>query len=289
MGNLKKLLELIKTNKNRLLEVSEHLTIQASSLSFYTIFSIVPIILIILSLLASNPMFSEYYQKIESFIISNILPTNQEMIKKYINSFLENSKSMGIMGGVYIFLTSILFFKNFETIMKNIFHSQKRDFFNKINVYWTTMTLFPILFSFSIYLSIKVQEILNSSKYTQNIDLLGLLPFFTTFVMFWLAYNLGANKNLNTKALAIASAVGAGIFSMAKSLFVYYVVYNKTYDSLYGSFSIVLFAFVWIYVSWFIFLSGAYLCEFLNNYFKEKNEKNTTKSPNKDKLYHEAF
>jgi len=289
LGNLKKLLELIKTNKNRLLEVSEHLTIQASSLSFYTIFSIVPIILIILSLLASNPMFSEYYQKIESFIISNILPTNQEMIKKYINSFLENSKSMGIMGGVYIFLTSILFFKNFETIMKNIFHSQKRDFFNKINVYWTTMTLFPILFSFSIYLSIKVQEILNSSKYTQNIDLLGLLPFFTTFVMFWLAYNLGANKNLNTKALAIASAVGAGIFSMAKSLFVYYVVYNKTYDSLYGSFSIVLFAFVWIYVSWFIFLSGAYLCEFLNNYFKEKNEKNTTKSPNKDKLYHEAF
>ena len=270
---IKVIFRFIKQNKDKISQTIEHLTIQASSLSFYTIFSIVPIILIVLSLLASNPMFSEYYQKIESFILSNILPTNQEIIKQYINSFLENSKSMGIMGGIYIFVTSILFFQNFETIMKNIFHSQKRDFFNKVTVYWTTMTLFPILFSFSIYLSVKIQNLLNSSTYTQNIDFLALVPFFTIFAMFWLAYNLGANKNLDFKALFISSFVSATIFSIAKSLFVYYVVYNKTYDSLYGSFSVILFAFVWIYVSWIIFLSGAYLCEFLDNYFKEKEKK----------------
>ena len=50
--------------KKRLPDVIEEITIQASSLSFYTIFSIVPILLIVLSLLASNPMFNEYYQKI---------------------------------------------------------------------------------------------------------------------------------------------------------------------------------------------------------------------------------
>ena len=275
-----KIIQIIKNNKEKLKETIEHLTIQASSLSFYTIFSIVPIVLIILSLLASNPMFSEYYQKIESFILSNILPTNQDIIKQYINSFLANSKNMGITGAIYIFVTSILFFQNFETIMKNIFHSQKRDFFNKVTVYWTTMTLFPILFSFSIYLSIKIQNFLNSSTYTQNIDLLALVPFLTIFAMFWLAYNLGANKKLEFKALFISSFIGASIFSIAKSLFVYYVIYNKTYDSLYGSFSVILFAFIGIYVSWLIFLAGAYLCEFLNNYFKDINEKNTKNTPN---------
>jgi membrane protein len=265
---IEEIINLYKQNKDKLSQTIENITIQASSLSFYTIFSIVPIILIVLSLLSSNPMFSEYYQKIESFILSNILPTNQEVIKQYIQSFVDNSTSMGITGGIYVFVTSILFFKNFETIMKNIFHSKKREFFNKITVYWTTMTLFPILFSFSIYLTIKVQEILNSSVYTKDINLLSLVPFFTTFVMFWLAYNLGANKELKTKALAISSFIGAVIFSIAKSLFVYYVIYNKNYTSLYGSFSILLFSFVWIYVSWIIFLSGAYLCEFLDEYFK---------------------
>jgi membrane protein len=254
--------------KDIIIQTFEKITIQASSLSFYTIFSIVPIILIILSLLSSTPMFSEYYQKIESFIVSNILPTNQDTIKTYITSFVQNSKSMGTTGGIYIFITSILFFKNFETIMKGIFHSQKRDFFNKVTVYWTTMTLFPILFSFSIYLSIKIQNILNASVYTQNINLLSFIPFLTTFIMFWLAYNLGANKNLHFKALFLASAIGAGIFSIAKSLFVYYVVYSQNYTSLYGSFSIVMFAFIWIYVSWIIFLSGAYFCEFLDKYLE---------------------
>ena len=266
-----KIIELFKKNREKLSLTIEHITIQASSLSFYTIFSIVPIILIILSLLASNPMFSDYYQKIEGFIISNILPTNQEMVKEYINSFLVNSKSMGITGGIYIFVTSILFFQNFETIMKTIFHSKKRDFFDKVTVYWTTMTLFPILFSFSVYISLQIQNILNSSVYTKNIDFLSIIPFLTIFVMFWLAYNLGANKKLNIKALIISSFLSASVFSIAKNLFVYYVIYNKTYDSLYGSFSIVLFAFIWIYTSWIIFLSGAYLCEFLNGYFNEKS------------------
>lgn len=259
--------------KNRFPELTEEITIQASSLSFYTIFSIVPILLIILSLLASNPIFSEYYQKIETFILSNILPTNQETIKVYITSFVQNSKSMGITGGIYIFVTSILFFQNFETIMTKIFNSNKRDLWNKITIYWTTMTLFPILFSFSIYISIKIQSILNQSTYTENINILALIPFFTIFVMFWLAYNLGANKELNIKAIAISSFISTTIFSIAKSLFVYYVIYNKNYTSLYGSFSIVLFIFVWIYVSWIIFISGAHLCEFLDEYFREKDEK----------------
>jgi len=286
---LKNKIKTFLKNKDKISLLIEHITIQASSLSFYTIFSIVPIILIILSLLASNPMFSDYYKNIEHFILSNILPTNQDTIQTYINSFVANSKNMGITGGIYIFVTSILFFQNFETIMKNIFNSNKREFFNKVTVYWTTMTLFPILFSFSIYLSLKIQNVLSASKYTQNIDILALVPFFTIFAMFWLAYNLGANKELKIKALFISSFIGAVVFSIAKSLFVYYVLYNKTYGSLYGSFSIILFAFVWIYFSWIIFLSGAYLCEFLNNYFKEKDENDTSNSTNKDKLFKDSL
>ncbi len=269
--NRYKTINKIQILAKKLADIFEELTIQASSLSFYTIFSIVPIVLIVLSVFSSTPMFSEYYQKIEGFIISNLLPTNQEMVKTYINSFLTNSKTMGVVGGVYIFVTSILFFNNFESIMKHIFHSKKREIWNKITVYWTTITLFPILFAISIFVSLKLQNILNSSTYTQNINIVSFIPFFSMVAIFWLAYNLGANKKLNTKALALSSTLGAIVFSIAKSLFVYYVLFNKTYASLYGSFSIILFVFVWIYVSWIIFLSGAYLCEFLDTYFSKSN------------------
>ena len=284
MKEIKKFFLYILQHKKELSITIEQITIQASSLSFYTIFSIVPIIFIVLSLFSLNPMFDGYYQKIETFIISNILPTNQDIIQKYITSFLANSKSMGIMGAIYIFVTSIIFFKNFETIMKNIFKSEKREILDKITVYWTTITLFPILFSFSIFLSIKIQDILNSSKYI-DINILGIIPFITTFTMFWLAYKLGANKTLNKKALFLASFIGTTIFSIAKNLFVYYVLYNDMYSSLYGSFSIILFSFIWIYTSWFIFLSGAYLCEFLD----ENLEKFNFNTQNKNDIYTKYF
>ena len=283
---IKKFFRYLLKHKKELSLTIEHITIQASSLSFYTIFSIVPIIFIILSLFSLNPMFDGYYQKIESFIISNILPTNQDIIQKYISSFLANSKSMGIMGAIYIFVTSILFFKNFETIMKNIFKSEKREILNKVTVYWTTITLFPILFSFSIFISLKLQDILNSSKYI-DINILSLIPFFTIFTMFWLAYKLGANKPLKTKSLFLASLTGAIIFSIAKNLFVYYVLYNNMYTSLYGSFSVIMFSFIWIYTSWFIFLSGAYFCEFLDEHIDEFNIFNIKN--NKNDIYTKYF
>lgn len=259
---------------NRLNEMLETVTIQASSLSFYTIFSIVPIMLIVLSVFSSTPMFTEYYQKIETFLVSNLLPTNQGVIKGYLNNFLKNSSSMGIMGMFFIFVTSILFFNNFETIVHKIFSSPKRDVWQRVMLYWTMMTLFPLLFSFSIYLSIKIQNILNMTSYTNAIDFLAIFPFLMSWALFFLAYKLTPFKKLNNKAVITTSLLINAVFSVSKSLFVYYIVFNKSYDSLYGPFSVVLFIFLWIYVSWIIFLSGAYLCSYVDEFLSaDKNRK----------------
>ena len=52
-------------------------------------------------------------------------------------------------------------------------------------------------------------------------------------------------------------------FQIGKNIFIFYAANNKTYLSIYGSFSVVLLFFVWIYVSWIIFLYGVKLCAYL--------------------------
>jgi membrane protein len=267
----------------------EDITQEASSLSFYTIFSMVPILLIVLSIFSSTPMFNTYYKKIESFMISNILPTNQDIVLEYIQGFFSNSSSMGIMGGIYVFITSILFFNNYEAIINKIFKSKKRDVWNRIMTYWTMMTLFPLLFSFSIFISIKIQKILDSTDYTKWIDFIAVFPFLIIWALFFLAYKLSPNKKLSTRIVLITSVIVTTIFTISKQVFVYYVLHNQTYDSLYGSFSVVLFIFLWIYVSWIIFLSGAYFCDFLDTISikKEGQEMDLSKisiGSNPDKL-----
>lgn len=253
----------------------EDLTQQASSLSFYTIFSMVPILLIVLSIFAATPMFNDYYEKIESFMISNILPTNHKLVLKYLQNFFSNSSSMGITGAIYIFITSILFFNNYEAIINKIFKSEKRDVWSRITTYWTIMTLFPIMFSTAIFISIKIQKLLNYTHYTSWIDFLAIFPFFIIWTLFFLAYKLSPNKKLPNKIVILSSFIVSIIFAISKQTFIYYILYNSTYNSLYGSFSVVLFIFLWIYISWLIFLSGAYFCDFLDTItIKKKDEEN---------------
>ncbi|WP_241759901.1 YihY family inner membrane protein, partial [Caminibacter mediatlanticus] len=162
----------------------DEITLYSAALSFYTIFSLVPIILIILTIFSSSPFFSEFYSKLEHFIASNILPSNQEIIKTYLQNFLSNSSKMGIIGGFYILITSILFFDNYETIISKIFNKEKRNLWEKIKLYWTLITLFPIMFAGVIYLSIKVKMLLIVPF------VFKIIPFLLLWLIFFLSYKL---------------------------------------------------------------------------------------------------
>ena len=101
--------------------VDEDLAFYAASLSFYTIFTIIPLLLIILTLFTSMPSFSDYYIKIQEFIFSNLMPVNSEALMGHINGFLQNSVEMSMISFVVVIISSLLFFQNFEYIANKIF------------------------------------------------------------------------------------------------------------------------------------------------------------------------
>ena len=273
MKILEKLINFLKTLDIKSLKKSlDEITLYSAALSFYTVFSLVPIILIILSIFASSPFFSEFYTKLETFIASNILPTNQELIKEYLTHFLSNSSKMGIIGGFYILITSILFFDNYETIIAKIFKQEKRNLWEKIKLYWTMLTLFPVLFAGAMYLSIKFQFFLDSSHITSGIKIAKIVPFLLIWLTFFLAYKLTL-INETTKSTIIASFLVSIAFFVSKNIFIYYVLINKTYTTIYGSISILLFMLLWIYINWIIYISGIYLIKYLD-IISQKRSKN---------------
>ena len=249
-----------------------NLTLYSAAMSFYTIFSLIPLILIVLSIFASSPFFNEFYEKIQNFITSNILPTNQDTIKEYLKTFLKNSENMGIIGGIYIIVTSILFFDNYETIISKIYGQEKRDLWEKIKLYWTMITLFPIMFSVAMYISLKVQLFLNQTSYTSGINIIKILPFFIIWATIFLAYKLTL-INDKTKSTLLVSFIVTILFYILKNLFIYYVVFNKTYKSIYGSISIMMFLFVWIYINWIIYLGGVYLIKYIDKLLLKYTQK----------------
>lgn len=255
----------------------------ASSLSFHTILSLIPILLISFSIFTKMPSFKEYYAKIQDFIFSSMIPTQQEVIAGYLTKFMTNTGSMGAVGLVFVLYVSIMFFFDYEKIVSTIFKVPTRTIWESLTTYWTMLTLMPLGLALSIYFSQIAQKFLNANRYTDSINIYQFLPYFTIWMLFFILYIISSNTKVNKKLALLASFIASLTWYISKSLFVFYVSYNKTYQSIYGSFSIVMFFFLWIYFSWFIYLYGIKLYVVLNEEYGKREEKNqNSKPPAKD-------
>ncbi|PHS34187.1 MAG: hypothetical protein COA92_03365 [Sulfurovum sp.] len=236
----------------------------ASSLSWSTLFSIIPFLVILLSIFTQMPLFNAIYDKVEKLIFSNLLPTDSKVIMEYINTFIENSDKLGYMGAIYVTVAAIMFFKNYDYIVNDIFSVPTRTVYEAFKTYLLLILIIPTLMASSFYLSSFIQSYLDKSNITSFIQLYSFLPYLIVWMMFYVAYQLSANTRIEVSAAVISSFITSLIWYLSKSAFVFYVVHNKTYASIYGSISTLLFFFLWIYISWAIFIHGLKFCDLLN-------------------------
>lgn len=236
----------------------DELFVYASALSFYTIFALIPLLLIVLSVLLLLPDFQNAFLEIKDFLLSNVLPTHSEVVAKFLDPFLMQSSKMGILGFVYILLTSILFFRNYEYIASKVFRSSPRGFFDSLSLYWMIVSLFPLLLGISFYFVFEFRNLWSGGFFS---FLMQFSPIFWGWFIFLFLFKISANKKLELSPLLISSFLTSLSWNIAKWIFVYYVAYNRSYETIYGSVSFVLFVMLWIYVSWFIVLLGMRICE----------------------------
>lgn len=236
----------------------------ASSLSWSTLFAIIPLLVIMLYIFTQMPIFDSIYDKVETLIFSNLMPTDSKVIMDYINTFIANSDKLGFVGVFYVSFAAIMFFKNYDYIVNDIFNTPSRNILKAFKTYILLVIIMPILMASSFILSAFIQSYLDKSAITSVIHLYTILPYLIIWMMFYVAYQLSPNTSIEISSAMISSFIASLIWYLSKSAFVFYVLHNKTYESIYGSISTLLFFFLWIYISWAIFIHGLKFCELLN-------------------------
>ena len=247
--------------------LDDRLGYYASSLSWNTIFSIIPLLVILLYVFTTLPLFQEMYDKVQALIFANLLPTQSKDIMDSINTFIENSDKLGMVGAFYVTFAAIMFFKNYDYVVNDIFELPPRGILKSIKTYLILILLLPMMMGASFYLSNFIQGYLDKTSVTSVIHLYAILPYTIVWSAFYIAYQLSANTRIRKRAAILSSFIASLIWYLSKSGFVFYVVHNKTYTSVYGSISTVLFFLLWIYISWAIFLHGLRFC-----YLLDKND-----------------
>ncbi|MBR1648432.1 MAG: YihY family inner membrane protein [Alphaproteobacteria bacterium] len=242
----------------------------ASSLAYTSLIALVPLIAIGIAIFSAFPVFDNIRSQLADFLFQNLTPSFEEEIRQYLGEIVSKSGQLGAVGVSGIAVTALMLLSTIEDSFNYIFKvTQPRRIATKITLYWTVITLGPLLlgtaFSMRGYLY-TLQKFVAADGETSQIFLSYLIPPLMTIATLMLVYILVPNKKipvLNAFAGAVVAVIG---FWLLRQGFGSFVMSNSTYSTLYGALAIIPIFLIWMYLSWAVVLFGAVVTAALDEY-----------------------
>ena len=240
--------------------------IKATALTYYTLFSIVPIIALIFAI-AKGFGFQE---SLEAQLLNDFSEQKGVLVQafEYANKMLSNTKGGLIAGvGVVLLLWSVMkLLGSVETSFNEIWEIKKdRIWVRKITDYLSIMLIAPIflILSGGITVGFKAGLDTASSSFSlltpMNFVLLKTFAFSLIWGMFVFLYMVLPNTKVTFKGAASGAFVAALLFELLQWAYVTSQIGVGSYNKIYGSFAALPLFLIWVQYSWFVVLFGAEL------------------------------
>ena len=234
----------------------------ASSLTFTTVLSLVPILTVAFALFTAFPMFKSFRADIEGYMFSNLVPGNiSRPILTYLNQFSTNAKGLTAAGLIGLVVTSVMTMLTVENALNAIWRVRhRRPLAQRVLVFWALVSFGPVLIGASLSVSSYLVSI--SAGYVHKLPfglgvIVGVVPILLSAIAFAMLYVFVPNTNVDRRDAFVAGLIAAGAFEIAKRVFGAYVAHIPTYTAVYGAFATLPIFLTWIYVSWLVTLLGA--------------------------------
>lgn len=233
----------------------------ASSLTFTTLLSIVPMVTVALSIVAAFPVFGQMTAAIQMFVLENMVPNSADAIVGYTQQFSKNAAKLTAVGIGFLAVTSIMLLLTIERAFNDIWRVRRpRSLVQRVFVYWTLISVGPILIGASLSLTSwfvgQAVGVVRGLPYAAQV-LLTVVPVLLTALAFSLLYIAMPNRRIRLRDALVGGLLGAIVFEVTKRAFAFYIAQFPTYTLVYGAFASVPIFLVWVYVSWLIVIFAA--------------------------------
>lgn len=234
----------------------------ASSLTFTTLLSVVPLITIALTMFSAFPVFDDFSSQIKIYLLSNLMPeTAGKVISHYMEQFAESAGRLSAVGVVFLAVTAMLMMLTIDHAFNTIWRViRPRAMLKRLIIYWAVLTLAPVLVGASLSLTSWLVGL--SMGYAKHIPIFGVgmlkaLPVLFTTLAFALLFRLVPNRYVPLTHALVGGIVAAVLFETMNRVFGYYISHFPTYKLVYGAFASVPIFLMWVYFSWLTILLGA--------------------------------
>jgi membrane protein len=251
---------------------------QAAALSYYTIFGLVPLAIVVLLIFQSFPTGRGIGERLKHFAYEQLHLTkieyraNEEdpdetvmltdQLDGIINRFFGglDKKSLSLVSVVIVIWAALALLSTIERAFNHIWHlSRGRGFLHRIINYWALLTLGPLLMGVGIYGTTQYAAIKN----IETTVLTHVTPFILSYLLallaFFFLYFVLPNTKVKPSAALWGAAVAALVWGIAKWGFGKYVTEFIPYSKIYGVAGLVPLGVLWIHITWLIVLFGLQL------------------------------
>ena len=135
-----------------------HGTENAKSLTYMSLFAVVPLLTMILAILSAFPSFQIFGTQIQDMLLNNLLPSSSSELESYLSDFTEKAKNLTWIGALMLLGSAYLMLVNVERSFNRIWNvNLPRKGIGSFLLYWSILSLSPLLlgvgFAISSYIT----------------------------------------------------------------------------------------------------------------------------------------
>jgi membrane protein len=245
----------------------DRLGLTASSLTFTTLISLVPLLTVMLAVFSAFPMFASFQDALQKYFLQTLVPPDiASQVLKALTTFAAKAKGVGSVGLVFLFLAALALMLTIDRTLNAIWRVRTpRPIAQRVLVYWAAATLGPLILGVSLSLT--------SYALSRSQGIVGVLPGGVALLLALLEFSLlvaafaGLFHYVPNTHVRWRHAIAGGLFSalgfeVAKRLLSWYLQTVPTYTVIYGTLAAVPIFLIWIYFAWVIVLLGAVIAAY---------------------------
>lgn len=250
------------------------LSLQAMSLVYTTLLSLVPLLAVSFSVLKGFGV----HNQLEPWLLHALAPLGDQggEIARNLIQFVDKT-NVGVLGsvGLALLLYSVIaLIQKIEQVFNATWHvKQVRPLAERFSHYLSVLLIGPVLFfsavgaTASLRSNTLVQWLLDQEAVGFLFGSLWpwLLPYFLISLAFAFIYAYVPNTRVKLRAALVGALVAGLLWQTVGSIFAHFIAGSTKYAAIYSSLAILILFMMWIYIAWLIVLIGANLAFYVQN------------------------
>ena len=235
----------------------------ASSLTVLSLMAIVPIAAVGLLLLTALPAFQSVQANLLRFIENNLfLPSISATVVGVVNQFVASAERLSLIGTIFFFATALSAMLTIDATLNGIWRTANpRPLWQRLVLYWSMLTLGPVLIGAVITLQLRLRTELGSAIGVREVMavLTSVGPALIGILALALLYRLAPNVRVRGWHALAGASLAMGLLVALNIGLGAWIRLFPTHTLVYGAFAALPILLTWLFAAWMSVLVGALL------------------------------